>query len=203
MIALGFDTSVAHCAVAVVSRDAVLADLSEPMARGQAERLIPMIEEAFAAAGIGWGDLGVVGVGTGPGNFTGLRVAVAAARGMALGADIPAVGVPSGTALSRGMGPVTVALPAPRGGVHLVFGAEITTADGGSAVPVGWPMRVTGPGADRVAGAAMVPAPPWAASVARIAASRAHAPGPPPAPVYLRPADAAPASDPPPLILDG
>jgi tRNA threonylcarbamoyl adenosine modification protein YeaZ len=63
------------------------------MARGQAERLIPMVEAVMARAGIGWGDLGGIGVGTGPGNFTGVRIAVAAARGMALARGLPAAGV--------------------------------------------------------------------------------------------------------------
>ncbi|MDX5349471.1 MAG: tRNA (adenosine(37)-N6)-threonylcarbamoyltransferase complex dimerization subunit type 1 TsaB, partial [Paracoccaceae bacterium] len=92
-IVLGFDTSAAHCAAALLRGDAVLAHRFEPMAKGQAERLMPMIEEQLAEAGLGFADLAVIGVGVGPGNFTGIRVAVAAARGLALALGIPAVGV--------------------------------------------------------------------------------------------------------------
>ena len=63
------------------------------MDRGQAERLLPMLEEMLAEAGVGWRDLDGIGVVTGPGNFTGVRLAVAAARGLALALGIPAVGV--------------------------------------------------------------------------------------------------------------
>ena len=71
----------------------MIAAVHEGMARGQAERLIPLIEAAMAEAGTGWGDLAGIGVGTGPGNFTGVRIAVAAARGMALARALPAAGV--------------------------------------------------------------------------------------------------------------
>ncbi|MFP4451570.1 MAG: tRNA (adenosine(37)-N6)-threonylcarbamoyltransferase complex dimerization subunit type 1 TsaB, partial [Rhodosalinus sp.] len=92
-LVLGFDTSAAHCAAALLSGDRLIAARAEEMGRGQAERLMPMLEEMLAEAGVGWSDLDVLGVGTGPGNFTGLRIAVAAARGLALALDVPAVGV--------------------------------------------------------------------------------------------------------------
>ena len=58
--------------------------------RGQAERLLPMLEEMLAEAGVGWRDLDGIGVGTGPGNFTGIADrASRAARGLALGARRP------------------------------------------------------------------------------------------------------------------
>ena len=63
------------------------------MDKGQAERLMPLLEEVLAEGGIGWADLTALAVGTGPGNFTGVRIAVAAARGLALGLGIPAIGV--------------------------------------------------------------------------------------------------------------
>ncbi|GLS79229.1 hypothetical protein GCM10007893_00030 [Paracoccus marinus] len=81
---LGFDTSAAHCAAAVVSGDRVLAMRFEPMAKGQAERLMGVIQDTLAAAGVGFADLAGIGVGVGPGNFTGIRISVAAARGLAL-----------------------------------------------------------------------------------------------------------------------
>ena len=90
---LGFDTSAAHCAAAVVSGGRVLAHRAEPMTRGQAERLFPLLEELLAEGGLSWADLDAIGVGVGPGNFTGVRISVAAARGLALALGIPAVGV--------------------------------------------------------------------------------------------------------------
>ncbi len=50
---------------------------------------MPLLEEMLAEAGAAWGDLAPIGVGIGPGNFTGIRISVAAARGLALGAGHP------------------------------------------------------------------------------------------------------------------
>jgi tRNA threonylcarbamoyl adenosine modification protein YeaZ len=195
---LAFDTSAAHCAAALLwDGGQVLRD--EAMDKGQAERLIPMLEEVLAEAGLGWRDLKAIAVGTGPGNFTGVRIAVAAARGLALGLGIPAVGVTRLEALAFGLPrPVTVIEDARRGEVYVqVFNpdgpepAQIVdqvvpdTATTGSA------------GGDR----ALAPALPLAEAIARIGAERARLPQPRPAPFYLRGADAAPPSDPPPVIL--
>lgn len=54
---------------------------------------MPMIEGVLCDAGIGWSDIGMVGVTVGPGTFTGLRIGLAAARGIALAASVPVVGV--------------------------------------------------------------------------------------------------------------
>ena len=72
---LAIDTSAAHCAAALLLEDRVAVRV-EPMAKGQAERLMPLLEELLAAEGFGWRDLAAIGVGTGPGNFTGLRIGV-------------------------------------------------------------------------------------------------------------------------------
>ncbi|MEO6298630.1 MAG: tRNA (adenosine(37)-N6)-threonylcarbamoyltransferase complex dimerization subunit type 1 TsaB, partial [Paracoccaceae bacterium] len=55
---LAFDTSAAHCAAALLSADRVVVLRHEEMAKGQAERLMPMLQEMLAEAGIGWRDLG-------------------------------------------------------------------------------------------------------------------------------------------------
>ncbi|MFN3971208.1 MAG: tRNA (adenosine(37)-N6)-threonylcarbamoyltransferase complex dimerization subunit type 1 TsaB [Gemmobacter sp.] len=229
---LGFDTSAAHCAAALLRGDRVLVFRDEPMATGQAERLLPMLEEVLRDAGIGWGDLGRIGVGTGPGNFTGVRIGVAAARGLALGLGIPAVGVTRLEALAFGLGAVTAVEDARRGEVYVQdFAAPVdnggrtgappphpspTRGEGGSDLWVlgaALPgearlmsagdvvaMRVVGSGAALVAGAEVVaPRMPLVEAVARLAALRE--PGTRPAPFYLRGADAAPPSDPPPVIL--
>ena len=91
---LAFDTSAAHCAAALLIAGKIHTRIDE-MARGQAEHLMPMLEEVLAAHGLAWRDLDAIGVGTGPGNFTGIRISVAAARGLALGLGCPLVRDPS------------------------------------------------------------------------------------------------------------
>lgn len=95
-----FDTSCGACSVAVRSGARTVAERYEAMPRGQAERLLPMIEETLAAAGMAYGRLDAVGVTRGPGAFTGLRIGLAAARGLALALGIPAIGVSTFEALA-------------------------------------------------------------------------------------------------------
>ena len=90
---LAFDTSAAHCAAALLCGERLLGARLEPMKRGQAEALVPMIEALLAEAGLTPRDLDAIGCGTGPGNFTGIRISVALARGMALSLGVPAIGV--------------------------------------------------------------------------------------------------------------
>lgn len=195
---LAFDTSAAHCAAALLC-DGVVSVTSEAMDKGQAERLMPLLEELLAKAGIGWRDLGAVAVGTGPGNFTGVRIAVAAARGLALGLGIPAIGVTRLEALAYGLPrPVTVVEDAKRGEVYVqVFGPDgagaAHIAQAGAAIDG----PVTGSGvADGLAASV-----PLVEAIARIGLARMGSDQPRPAPFYLRGADAAPPSDPPPVIL--
>lgn len=95
-----FDTSCGACSVAVRSGDRIVAERYEAMPRGQAERLLPMIEETLAAAGMAYGRLDAVGVTRGPGAFTGLRIGLAAARGLALALGVPAIGISTFEALA-------------------------------------------------------------------------------------------------------
>jgi tRNA threonylcarbamoyladenosine biosynthesis protein TsaB len=92
---LAIDTALAACSVAVFDSEAnrILANQSVPMTRGHAEALMPLVERVMADAGIAYGEIDRIAVTTGPGSFTGLRVGVAAARGIALAAEKPAVGV--------------------------------------------------------------------------------------------------------------
>ncbi|MBT9244129.1 tRNA (adenosine(37)-N6)-threonylcarbamoyltransferase complex dimerization subunit type 1 TsaB [Gemmobacter fulvus] len=199
---LGFDTSAAHCAAALLLPDGRVIQRQEAMDKGQAERLMPLLEELLAEAGLVWGDLTALGVGTGPGNFTGVRISVAAARGLALGLAIPAHGVTRLEALAHGLPrPVLVAEDARRGeayvqgfGIsaqaepHLALVAELPSLPPGT--------HLTG----SAFAAALPPAMPIAEAIARIAATRPPTPQRP-APFYLRSADAAPPADPPPVIL--
>ena len=90
---LAFDTSAAHCAVALLSGNTVLAQAHEDMKKGQAERLMFLLQDMLDHHDLKYGDLDAIGVGTGPGNFTGIRIGVSAARGLALGLGVPAYGV--------------------------------------------------------------------------------------------------------------
>ncbi|MGC1503491.1 MAG: tRNA (adenosine(37)-N6)-threonylcarbamoyltransferase complex dimerization subunit type 1 TsaB [Sulfitobacter sp.] len=90
---LAFDTSAAHCAAAVFARDALRKSATESMAKGQAERILGLCQEVLAAVSLTVHDLTAIGVGVGPGNFTGIRISVSAARGLALGLGIPAIPV--------------------------------------------------------------------------------------------------------------
>ncbi|QJE74377.1 tRNA (adenosine(37)-N6)-threonylcarbamoyltransferase complex dimerization subunit type 1 TsaB [Aerophototrophica crusticola] len=105
MITLGIDTATSACACAVWSagEGRALAVRAEAMTRGQAERLIPLVQETLAAAGLGFDAIGRYAAVVGPGTFTGLRIGLAAARGLALAADRPLLGVTSLEAAARGL----------------------------------------------------------------------------------------------------
>ncbi|MBI1179081.1 MAG: tRNA (adenosine(37)-N6)-threonylcarbamoyltransferase complex dimerization subunit type 1 TsaB, partial [Alphaproteobacteria bacterium] len=100
MRVLAFDTALGAGSVAVVADGSCLARRDEPRPRALAERLLPMIEETLAEAGLGYGDLDLIAVTVGPGTFAGLRIGVAAARGLSLATGVPAAGVTSLEALA-------------------------------------------------------------------------------------------------------
>jgi tRNA threonylcarbamoyladenosine biosynthesis protein TsaB len=89
------DTSGPICAAGIydAGKNVLVAQKSEMLGKGHAERLIPMIEEVLSEASLSLQDMTRIGVTVGPGSFTGIRVGVAAARGFALSLRIPAVGV--------------------------------------------------------------------------------------------------------------
>ncbi|EAQ04487.1 protease, putative [Pseudooceanicola batsensis HTCC2597] len=186
-LVMAFDTSAAHCAAALLSGDRIVAAQAEPMKKGQAERLFPILEDLLRTAGHGWRDIARIGVGTGPGNFTGIRIAVSAARGLALSLKCPVVGVSTFAAIHAGQPGRVAAVPAPR---EMAY----TLAPGASEpdlVPMATvPDPALPPELDT-----------WVAAIARIAAATDPATAPPPAPIYLRPADAAPPRDAPPEIV--
>lgn len=93
MKVLGLDSAGSQCAVAVLDGERVAAARAEAMLRGQAERLMPLIAETLAAASIAPAALDLIAATTGPGSFTGIRIGLAAARGLALATGRPAVGV--------------------------------------------------------------------------------------------------------------
>ncbi|MGH1355755.1 MAG: tRNA (adenosine(37)-N6)-threonylcarbamoyltransferase complex dimerization subunit type 1 TsaB [Thalassovita sp.] len=188
-VILAFDTSAAHCAAALLCGPKVLGTKAEEMGRGQAERLIPLLQELLDETGHVWADLTAIGVGIGPGNFTGIRISVSAARGLALGLGIPAIGVSSFDAIRHNAPDVTPAIPGPRGKAYVLRpDPALIDLDALDHIPHALP-----------------PAPAdLALAIAQVARHRleTQADLPPPAPLYVKPADAAPARDAPPVILD-
>ena len=182
---LAFDTSAAHCAAALLSGGRVVTRC-EAMGRGQAERLMPLVQQVLDEEGLGFADLDRIGVGIGPGNFTGIRISVAAARGLALSLGIPAVGVSGLRALQAGACQNVAAIMGPR---------ETAYVQIGEASPAIVPVQDVPPDAARFDDPEAL-----VRSMVRIAA--AAEPGIAPAPLYIRQADAAPSRDAPPVILE-
>lgn len=100
MKTLVLDTCLGACSAALLLPDKVIAR-QELLARGHAERLIPMMSDLVAEAGIAFADITDVVVSNGPGTFTGARIGVAAARALGLSLDIPVYGVSSLEVLAR------------------------------------------------------------------------------------------------------
>src|SRR5690348_17280086 len=96
---LAIDTALAACSVAVFDTGGgIVASESQSMTRGHAEALMPMVARVMAKAAAKFDTIDRIAVTVGPGSFTGLRVGVSAARGLALAAGKPAVGVATTTA---------------------------------------------------------------------------------------------------------
>lgn len=93
MLILAVDTALNACSVAILRSGVVVLSRVEPMAKGQAERLAPMAQEVLAEAGIAPSALDRIAVTRGPGAFTGLRIGLAFARGLAVALDRPCVGI--------------------------------------------------------------------------------------------------------------
>src|SRR5712671_5273176 len=100
MLILAIDTALDACAAGVLDTDSgrMIAQESLAMKRGHAEALMPLIARVMKQAGIAFTSLDRVAATTGPGSFTGLRVGLSAARGIALAADKPVVGLTTLTA---------------------------------------------------------------------------------------------------------
>ena len=201
-VVLAFDTSAAHCAAAVVSGSRGLLLRQHPLLR-----LTPLLADVLAEAQVAYAGLSAIGVGTGPGNFTGVRISVAAARGLALGLGIPAIGVTGFESLGYGLpSDVVTLLDARRGALWLSGGGlSAQLADPADLPGLLAGRHLTGHRAAELAarsGATALPQPvPAAVAIARIAFARLGTAQPRPAPMYLRAADAALPAEAPPVIL--
>jgi len=100
---LAIDTASTLCAACVWDTDASreLGRCVEDIGKGHAERLMGIIDAALAAAGKTYSDITAIAVSVGPGSFTGIRVGVSAARGLALALNVPAYGVTTLSAIAE------------------------------------------------------------------------------------------------------
>jgi tRNA threonylcarbamoyladenosine biosynthesis protein TsaB len=177
MTVLAFDTCFGAVSVAVGGQRAdgerQMHEAYEEMTAGQAERLMPMIDEAMRAAGVDFAQVSRIAVTRGPGSFTGVRTGVAAARALALATGAELVAATSLAVIAaaaddelRGRGGriLAVVMDARRGGLYMqVFGAhardELTAAvevtpDAGVALLAGRAVIAVGSGAEALARAA-------------------------------------------------
>lgn len=122
MLTLALDTANDRIAVALAGEGKAIAR-SEAISRGHAERLFPLIDEVLAAAETEIDRVARIAVNVGPGSFTGIRIAVAAARGLGLALEIPVVGIDALQLIAASLdepadGPVLAAVDARRGEVY-------------------------------------------------------------------------------------
>jgi tRNA threonylcarbamoyladenosine biosynthesis protein TsaB len=136
MLILAIDTALDACAAAVLDTETarLIAQESQAMKRGHAEALMPLIGRVVTQSGIGFEALDRIAVTTGPGNFTGLRVGLSAARGIGLAANKPVVGVTTLTAYAAPVvsrndeHPVVAAIDARHDQVYF----QVVSGNGGS-----------------------------------------------------------------------
>jgi tRNA threonylcarbamoyladenosine biosynthesis protein TsaB len=201
---LVIDTCLSACQAALVDGRRVLAGASEPMERGHQERLAGLVRELAAEASVAFEDLEKIAVTVGPGSFTGLRVGLAFAKGLAFATGAPLAGIGALEALAAcwaGDGAVAGVVDARRGHVYFQAfesGTSLGEPEVAAAAEVGARWRAggltaIGPGARLLAdwiGADSVVeiAAPHLSALARLAA--AAEPSADLRPLYLRAPDA-------------
>jgi tRNA threonylcarbamoyladenosine biosynthesis protein TsaB len=209
---LAFDCAGAQCAAAILTDGDVTAEKRIVAERGHAQLLIPMLVELLGCAGLTFADIDRLAVTTGPGSFTGIRVALAAAHGLALGTGKPIIGVTNFEALAAAAAEtliissrLLVAIDSRRAELFVQLFDRTGAALNEPAMlapdaVADWagpgPLVLAGDAAIQLAGIAGArlgdgPTLVDPATVARLAAGRAI--GPAPAPFYLRAPDAVPA----------
>jgi tRNA threonylcarbamoyladenosine biosynthesis protein TsaB len=218
MRVLAIDTALEACSAAAFDTECggITASETLPMARGHAEAVMPLIARVMDVAGVEFAELDRIAVTTGPGSFTGLRVGIAAARGIALAAGKPAIGLSTLAAFAAPLiaeddtTHVVAAIDARHEQVYLqVFGIggrtlvapRVATLRDAARAAITGPARIVGSAANQVAAAWPRGAEPplsvehrsapdvgW---IARLGAAAAEGYGAP-KPLYLRAPDAQP-----------
>jgi tRNA threonylcarbamoyladenosine biosynthesis protein TsaB len=122
MLTLALDTANDRIAAALLGERVAVSRIEE-ITRGHAERLFPLIDELFVEAGRTIANVSRIAVNIGPGSFTGIRIAVAAARGLGVALNVPVVGVDALRLIAASLdepadGPVLSAIDARRGEVY-------------------------------------------------------------------------------------
>ncbi|MEM8687452.1 MAG: tRNA (adenosine(37)-N6)-threonylcarbamoyltransferase complex dimerization subunit type 1 TsaB [Pseudomonadota bacterium] len=211
MITLAFDTCLDACSVALIDGrgDEVVAARHELMNRGQSEALFPLIDEAVTEAGLTPRDICQVAVTSGPGTFTGVRIGLAAARGLAVASGVRVIALSSlhaialcAIAADEPACPVAALIDARRGEIYLaLYGPSGEEQLAPRAVPVdgAWDLLpdgdvlLAGSGAKLLnAGVVSTASELPTAAVWGLPASRMPTTDTPPSPLYLRAADAKP-----------
>jgi tRNA threonylcarbamoyladenosine biosynthesis protein TsaB len=218
MKVLALDTALAACSAAVWVDGRISASRHERIGRGHAEAVVPMVEAVRAQSGLAYADFDRLAVTVGPGTFTGLRIGLATARGLALASGRPLIGVTTLEAIAAGVPAperreraVLAVFDARRGQVYAqAFDTDLAplTAPGLMAIAAAAsltpaPLVLVGTGVELVgaciegeggeARRADAQDVPDASVVAALAArAPAPAPGTVPAPLYLRAPDARP-----------
>lgn len=213
---LAIDTALEACSIVLMDGDAIVAREHEAMARGHAEALMPMIARLRETALLDFATLDRIAVTVGPGSFTGLRVGIAAARGIALATGKPVVGITTLAAFAAPLiaadtsTPVVAAIDARHGHVYLqAFDGNGATRIKPIFISVADAVHRIAPFGPRLVGnAAQILATAWPSDtplpaavenqtapsidwVARLG-SVADPTATPPKPFYLKPADAQP-----------
>ena len=215
MLILALDTTLAACSAALCdsARDRVIAEKSEAMRQGHAERLAGMVDEVVNEAGTKLTELDRIAVTTGPGTFTGVRIGLALAQGMARALEVPLVGISTLQALAANVNdnpdglPVCVVMDARREAVYTqTFAADLGVLNAAECMPLRDLMAHLGPERCILVGSGVNlitdPAPGWqidnskavpqAGLIARLAQEMPDNADLLPLPLYLRPADAKP-----------
>lgn len=119
---LAFDTATAATSIAISADGKIVHAETRPMSRGHAETLAPMVENALAATGLAFRAIDRIAVTRGPGSFTGVRIGLAFARGLALALDIPVIAPTTlavlAEAMADGRSPVVAVLDTKRGTIY-------------------------------------------------------------------------------------
>ena len=217
MRVLAIDTALEACSAAVLDTSGgITASETAIMTRGHAEALMPLLARVMIRAGIEFGDLDRIAVTTGPGSFTGLRVGISAARGIALAAGKSAIGLSTLAGFAAPLiaeddsTQVVAAIDARHDHIYLqvfgfngrtLVGPRTATVRDAARAAMTAPARIIGSAAKKLAAAWPKGAEPplvveqlgapdidW---IARLGAAAAEAHGPP-KPLYLRAPDAQP-----------